>query len=577
MTHYKILYHDRNYNDYTLYNANTHEEIIDRPTEFDPVKNKLFHADVFTINEDNASCDILHSIVRETVQYPGILLLESNMYGKYKNKFIYKCIPDDKHLPIFLIAHQEKHVGFSKKKTNKYITFQYKSWENQHPEAIIKNNIGSVEDLNNFYEYQLFCKSLNASIQGFTKDAKRSINKINTTKTMQDIIDEYNIELRNDQYIFSIDNEGTQDFDDAFSICQQNKNQTKVSIYITNVPIWIDVLNLWSSFTDRISSIYLPDRKRPMLPTILSNILCSLYKEQLRIALAMDIVFENEEIISISYHNVAIQLDENLEYNGVSDKHKHYKLLKQYTKILYRNTKFVTKQVANSKDVVSYLMMFMNYHSAKTLDEHSCGIFRSVTLQEREIPASVPPSLYKFVKIWNSSSGQYTTQRGIHDFMEINAYTHITSPMRRLIDLLNILVLQETLGLYQFSHRAKEFVTYWINRLDYINVTTRAIRKIQSDSNLLHWCNVQNDLSHRVFRGHVFDKLERNDGLFQYVVFIQEINMASKIIIRHDVDNYSEHYFSLHVFHKKDTFKKRVRLHFIEYTETSEEADVDNN
>ena len=180
-----------------------------------------------------------------------------------------------------------------------------------------------------------------------------------------------------------------------------------------------------------------------------------------------------------------------------------------------------------------------------------------MTLQEREIPSSVPPALYKFVKIWNSSSGQYTTQRGIHDFMEINAYTHITSPMRRLIDLLNICLLQEALGLYHFSDRAKEFVAYWINRLDYINITTRAIRKIQSDSSLLHWCNEQTDLLCRTFRGYVFDKLVRNDGLIQYVVFIPEINMASKIIVRHDVENYSEHNFSLHIFHKKDTFKKR--------------------
>ena len=335
MTHYKILYHDRNYNEFTLYDAHTHEEITEHPEclkDFVPAKNKLFHTDVFSIDEDG-TIHIVHSIVRETVQYPGILLLDSNIYGKYKNKFIYKCIPDDKHLPIFLIAHEEKNLGFSKKKTNKYITFQYKSWENQHPEAIIKNNIGTVEDLNNFYEYQLFCKSLNASIQGFTKDAKRSINKINTTKTIQEIIDAFKIEVRNDRYIFSVDNEGTQDFDDAFSVVQDNA-QTIISIYITNVPVWIDVLNLWESFTDRISSIYLPDRKRPMLPTILSNILCSLYKEQLRIALAMDITFDNNEIKNISYKNVAIQVNENLEYETVSEK----KCTLQITETIYENT-----------------------------------------------------------------------------------------------------------------------------------------------------------------------------------------------------------------------------------------------
>jgi hypothetical protein len=33
------------------------------------------------------------------------------------------------------------------------------------------------------------------------------------------------------------------------------------------------------------------------------------------------------------------------------------------------------------------------------------------------------------------------------------------------------------------------FYNKWINELDYINVTMRAIRKVQNDCNLLHLCN----------------------------------------------------------------------------------------
>ena len=36
---------------------------------------------------------------------------------------------------------------------------------------------------------------------------------------------------------------------------------------------------LWRSFTKRVSTIYLPDKKRPMLPTILSDCLCSLQEK----------------------------------------------------------------------------------------------------------------------------------------------------------------------------------------------------------------------------------------------------------------------------------------------------------
>ena len=42
----------------------------------------------------------------------------------------------------------------------------------------------------------------------------------------------------------------------------------------------------------RISTIYLPDKKRPMLPTILSDCLCSLQANKNRIAFVLDIKLE---------------------------------------------------------------------------------------------------------------------------------------------------------------------------------------------------------------------------------------------------------------------------------------------
>ena len=39
----------------------------------------------------------------------------------------------------------------------------------KHPVATLVNNLGDVTELDNFYEYQLYCKSLYASIQNITK------------------------------------------------------------------------------------------------------------------------------------------------------------------------------------------------------------------------------------------------------------------------------------------------------------------------------------------------------------------------------------------------------------------------
>ena len=44
----------------------------------------------------------------------GVLMLDK-MFGRHKNKLLYRCIPYNKNLPIFLIPYEEK-TSFSKKR-----------------------------------------------------------------------------------------------------------------------------------------------------------------------------------------------------------------------------------------------------------------------------------------------------------------------------------------------------------------------------------------------------------------------------------------------------------------------------
>ena len=57
-----------------------------------------------------------------------------------------------------------------------------------------------------------------------------------------------------------------------------------------------------------------------------------------------------------------------------------------------------------------------------------------------------------FLTIWNSSSGHYDLydERKCHQMLELDAYIHCTSPIRRLVDLLNMARLQKNL-LFSFS------------------------------------------------------------------------------------------------------------------------------
>ena len=328
----------------------------------------------------------------------------------------------------------------------------------------------------------------------------------------------------------------------------------------------MDVLNLWESFSRRISTIYLPDRKRPMLPTILSDCLCSLQENNTRIAFVMDINIENDEIKNIDYKNCMIRVLKNYKYEDpYLLSNSDYNEIFGVTKKLSKKLRYISN-VKNSHDLVCYLMILMNFNCANELLKSKNGIFRS-TIMKRSvvIPDNVPEEVSKHIKIWSSSSGQYIDGSELdvntrHDLLDVDAYVHITSPIRRLVDLLNIIKFQQNKNMVELSDNASKFYDNWINELEYINITMRAIRKIQCDCSLLDLCINSPETMEKIYDGYVFDKITRNDALYQYIVYLPELKLASRITLRENIDNYQKCNFKLYLFLDEDNFKKKIRL-----------------
>jgi exoribonuclease R len=582
MTLYKIHIDNRNYGSWTLFNATTLEPVV--LDGFDPTQHKLFTNDIFTYNKDKV--EIVHSSIRVNENIPSVLILSDNKtYGRENKttktasgRLLYKCIPDDTRIPIFLVPYEIKQMGFSKVFTNLYVTIRYKEWDDKHPHANLSQAIGPVDVLDNFYEYQLYCKSLNSSIQKFNKATSKAVKeKAHAHDSfITSVCKKYpQIEDRTEWKTFTIDPATSLDYVDGFSIRKLDYNQTLVSIYIANVTIWMDSLNLWSSFSQRISTIYLPDRKRPMLPTILSDCLCSLQQNTRRFSFVIDILLDNDaNILSIKYSNCLIKVFKNFAYEDhslLADADYHY-LLDTCQK-MSRKYRYINN-VRNSHDVVCYLMIFMNYHCAQELLKSNNGIFRSTIIKKQiSLPDSLPDDVNQFIKIWNSASGQYIDLSTIpsedreeltrHELLEMDAYIHITSPIRRLVDLLNMIKFQQNYGLISLSTDASQFYDNWIQQIDYINVTMRAIRKVQNDCNLLDLCYNNPDTLEKTYDGYCFDKLTRNDGLYQFIVFLPELRLSSRITIRDNLENYEKRQYKLFLFSDEEKFKKKIRLQII--------------
>jgi hypothetical protein len=574
MTNYKLYVNDRNYTSWEVFDSNNFNKIN---VNINPIESKLLSNDVFILDKNN-KVEIIHSSVRCGPPMPGVLILAGNKtYGRQNSKkgngkLLYKCIPDDMRLPSFLVPYEIKNIGFSKIFKNQYVTFTFDHWEDKHPRAKLDNVIGPVDVLDNFYEYQLYCKSLNASIQKFQKDTSKALESKSHEVIFDSIKSKYpNIQDRTDQkfwHIITIDPPKSQDFDDGFSIVELENGIQQLSIYISNVTIWMDVLNLWDSFSRRISTIYLPDKKRPMLPTILSDCLCSLQENVSRIAFVMDIFIKDNELFDIKFANCFIKVSKNYCYEEpklLADQ-KYHLILDAAQKLSIKNP--YINNVRNSHETVCYLMILMNYHCAKELINYKTGIFRSTIIKrEFPIPDSIPDDVGKFIKIWNSASGQYINGSDIidtrHEILDMDAYIHITSPIRRLVDLLNMIKFQNVTKMINASENMNKFYDKWLKDIDYINVTMRSIRKVQCDCTLLDLCHNNPGVIEKEYDGYLFDKINRNDGLYQYIVFLPELKLSSRITMRENLDNFTCKKFKLFLFNDEEKFKRKIRLHLL--------------
>lgn len=569
---FTISIHNRDYSAWSFYSE--HPNNIINTNDFpilptiNPLTSKLFNGDIINVRPDTT-----YSIVSPYANHthiPGVLILEGNKtFGRTPNKkrLYYKCIPFDNGLPAFLIPYNAP-VGFSKVQTNHYVTFHIDNWTGKHPYGILTETIGSVDELNAFYEYQLYCNNLNTSITQFTKTTNTLFKQQSVEHYIRQIATNSNfqIEDRQSEYIFSIDPNGSVDFDDAFSIQPLLLQQYRVSIYIANVYVWLETLNLWHDVTNRPSTIYLPDRKRTMLPSCLSDDLCSLQEDQPRFALAMDIIVDRDGRVDTEipprYTNVLIRVKKNFVYEEPKLlKNSHYKTMFELSKLMDPN-------VIDSHDVVAHFMVLMNATVGEYMKTQSVGIFRSATYinqnENNDAIHTLNSETGRLIRTWNNTHTQYTgysPETNLqHDIMGIDAYVHITSPIRRIVDLINQMILLKTNGIVQtFSADASAFVANWLHKIDYINSTMKSIRKVQTDCELLTLCVSSPEVMENIHAGILFDKNKKTDTQFTYMVYMEDIKMLTRVTTDIDYALYATVNCKLYLFQDEDKVRNKIR------------------
>ena len=588
MSNFEIHIHNRDYGEWE-YKTLSGDKIDQTIIDITPIEYKMFHLDTYMYENGNIILDT--SSVRNMPCMPGVLLIQDGRtYGRTENKkrLLYRCIPDDKHLPEFLLPY-EIQLGFEKNIHNKYVLFRYDHWNHKHPRGIITETLGNVSNLDAYYEYRMHCYRVYHSNSAISSATRRlfsgkgddEITEIAHNNPHYKIVD------RRGRNIISIDPIGSRDFDDAFGIdprynsCSEQIGWT-VSVYIANVFLFLEHFNLWSILSERVSTIYLPSSKRPILPTRLSDDLCSLIEGKPRLAFAMDLHISMEGVLdinSVSFTNAIIQVQKNYVYEeSFLKKNKMYRNLRVLTKRM-------DQDICDSHGVVEYWMIKMNTLSGEYLIQHKTGVYRAVQYNPtgNTVPVvehNLDDETNRTLRSWNNTNCRYAlysedTDSILHNMIDVRSYremdnhqlmkkqpyVHITSPIRRLVDVLNQIMLtlsSEMVG--RVSDNAKTFLDKWTTRMDLLNSDMKAIRKIQTESKLLHECTYNQDIVDKIHNGVVFGKSECVGGGFKYMVYLHSIRLMSPVYTIEDLTEYTIHKFQIYVFHDAATVVRKVRL-----------------
>lgn len=519
---------------------------------------KLFKDDVIKLDGDTGEFLLIESPVRDSV-LAGVLVT-GKTFGRSGRRLLYKCIPDNPSIPPFLLPY-DVPIGFSKAIKNKYVAFRFVHWDDDHPRGELKETFGDVDSAEAFYDYQVCRKNLNVSLSSFTI-ALRAVIKRDEIVSPDPIwtirgIAKYEIEDLRTTFVFSIDPVGCLDIDDAFSVLIED-NVATVSVYIANVFLFLETFALWDFVSDRVSTVYLPNKKLPMFPTLLSDTLCSLKAGEDRVAFMMSIKYDlvtKQQLGAPVYKNVLICVNKNYSYDDRALNHlSEYRVLRElFSEALSSEAPsseapFSEAVEACSHDVVAHWMVKMNTECAAYLSRRGCGVFRGTL-------SSVPKSR----RFFEFCASAYSVTPCPHLPLNIDAYVHITSPIRRLVDILNQILFMKSM--FSVSDSSIQFLEKWLKKLDFVNERSKNIRKIQSECDLLALVSKNSKLVDREFDGIVFDKVcKGTHEMFEYAVYIKELKLFSVMKSEHNLENDSTHRFKLYFFQDEARLCRKIRL-----------------
>jgi exoribonuclease R len=154
----------------------------------------------------------------------------------------------------------------------------------------------------------------------------------------------------------------------------------------------------------------------------------------------------------------------------------------------------------------------------------------------------------------------------VHAGLQVEHYSHMTSPIRRMADFVNqALFLRECMGI-SFTQEWNDWLHTWLQEesIDDINAKMRNTRKYQLECELMQRCFHDTSIFQQEYSGWVFDVVTNaNTNENEYMVYIADLQLFSRV--REEtapsiIEMNRTYSFRIYLFEDESTVYRKIRV-----------------
>ncbi len=537
-------------------------EIVEYKNQSDIINNRAIYGDIVLVEKSSKK------VVRierkgERKKLVGIIYLDSTTkYGTSSSgNLLYMCKPLDRNYPSFYVASSKRE------RYKMYVRFEFMSWiENQRlPLGNVIDYIGKVGEEEVEYEMLRYLHGLD-----FPRMKPLTIGNREEDETEEV---EYNI--------FSIDPKGSKDIDDAFSYCLYgNEGIIEIGIHIASPTVKFDNIDIESKdgvlrnlIENRMSTVYLPHKKYNILPNEYADDLCSLLEGKKRRCLSILLRFciETRERVSCEIRETVVKNRKNYNYDEIDvmikrDRWEDGEMREMY---MFSRELFEIEKLDSHKWIEKWMIMANNIIGEEGIKKFGERMILRVCEgninNNREIVENEELNRYLMRYEMKGAEYKYYNEDEImrHNQLDIDKYTHFTSPIRRGIDFYVHLLFRGSID--------GDF------RVDLGKVNERMKRMKRLDRDMRRMVFIfRGEVNDEIKRGYVVEKDEEGRWLR---VYIPEYDIEEKVMLKdrygysgcsegeveieREYGIYEEVRVRVYLFRKEENFRNKIRVQIV--------------